>query len=142
MPVRPVPSMQREAHLEKDGESRFIATVDREKSVFFRFGQSDISSEGFELLRQHAALLKENDKLSVTLIGHTDDLGSPAYNLAIADRRVDAVYRFLVKLGVARQQLRRFSAGAEKNPASCRSSQCRRLLRRVELKYADETTGH
>lgn len=139
--VSPVTAGMAEAARERESESRFMATVDLDNSVFFGLGQSEISAQGLALLRQHAQHLRANDKLALTIIGHTDHLGSPAYNIAIADRRVDAVYRYLVKQGVARQQLRRFGAGAEMNPAHCHSASCRRLLRRVELKYDENESA-
>ncbi|KFB69369.1 MAG: Peptidoglycan-associated lipoprotein precursor [Candidatus Accumulibacter vicinus] len=80
--------------------------------------------------------LKENPQLVVILVGHTDNLGSAAYNLAVADRRTEAVSDRLRALGVARNQIRRQPVGSEKNSKlKCDSEACRRTMRRVELVY-------
>lgn len=105
------------------------------EDVFFALGEARIDSEEQPKLAAHAARLKADPKLCVTLVGHTDDLGSPAYNLAIAQQRVDAVFDALRSLGVGRNQLRRYPVGSEKAPAGCRQETCRSKLRRVEFQY-------
>lgn len=107
-----------------------------DEDVFFALGEARIDSEALPKLAAHAARLKSDPKLCVTLVGHTDDLGSPAYNLAIAQQRVDAVFDALRGLGVSRNQLRRYPVGSEKAPAGCRQEACRSKLRRVEFQYA------
>lgn len=116
-------------------EKQVIAAVDLEKSVFFATGESEVDAKGKALLRHHAERLKAEPKQRVLLVGYTDDRGSGAYNIAIADMRVNAVYQLLRDYGVPPKQLRRFSAGGEKNSSACRSVECRRLMRRVELNY-------
>ncbi|MCK6412682.1 MAG: OmpA family protein [Azonexus sp.] len=106
-----------------------------EDNIFFAFGEARIEPDELPKLSVHAARLKADPKLAVILIGHTDDLGSPAYNLAIAQQRVDAVFEVLRGQGVGRNQLRRYPVGSEKAPAGCRQEACRIKLRRVELAY-------
>jgi len=106
-----------------------------EDNVFFGPGEVRLEPEELLKLAPHAARLKADPRLSVTLVGHTDDLGSPAYNLAIAQQRVDAVFEALRGQGVARTQIRRYPVGAEKAPPGCRHDPCRRRQRRVELIY-------
>lgn len=109
--------------------------LDLEAQVFFASGESRVEAEEQLKVLLHAARLKADPKLCVTLVGHTDDLGSPAYNLAIAQQRVDAVYDLLRSQGVARNQIRRYPVGSEKMPAGCRSEACRSRMRRVEFDY-------
>ena len=118
-------------------EAQVIAAVDVPNSVFFARGSVEIDTAGKTALRAHADRLKDNPKLRVVLIGYTDDLGSRAYNLAIADRRVQAVYGELRRLGVQPMQMKRSSLGTEKLSKSCVSPDCRRLMRRVEIDYRD-----
>jgi len=106
-----------------------------ENCIFFSRGEVRLESEEVQKLLAHVLRLKADSKLVLTLVGHTDDLGSPAYNLAIAQQRVDAVYEALRGQGVARNQLRRYAVGSEKMPADCRSASCREQMRRVELVY-------
>lgn len=116
-------------------EERIIAAVDNKNSIFFQRGVAEIDTTGKKKLLLHAERLKSNLKLHVTLIGSTDDQGSRSLNLAIADKRVNAVYQQLRDFGVARRQLRRVNMGGEKSSKSCRSEACRKLMRRVELRY-------
>jgi peptidoglycan-associated lipoprotein len=118
-----------------NGEAQVLAAVNEGNSVFFQSGRSEIDAAGERLLQQHAERLKANPRLRVTLVGHTNDLGSPAYNLAIAEQRVDAVHRRLREAGVPARQLRRYVVGAEKTSKACHSVECRRKMRRVELVY-------
>ena len=69
----------------------------------------------------------------VDLTGHANDNGSPSYNLAVADARIQSVSASLKKLGVRPQQIKKSVIGGEKTPSICRSQDCRRKMRRVEL---------
>jgi outer membrane protein OmpA-like peptidoglycan-associated protein len=117
----------------REGEA--IAEVDLDKSIFFASGEAEVDAKGKVVLRQHADQLKGNPKQRVLLVGYTDDRGSSAFNIAVADMRVNAVHKLLREYGVPQKQLRRYSAGGEKNSNACRSDECRQLMRRVELKY-------
>lgn len=108
-----------------------------ENSIFFGIASTEVSSEEKAKLLKHAARLKADEKLSVVLLGHCDDLGSTSINLAIAERRAEAVYRLLRSAGVPATQLRRYPAGAEKNDArKCQSQSCRERVHRVELIFS------
>lgn len=106
------------------------------RTVYFGFGEASISREGVEVLRQNAVHLKNDPQLVVTMVGHTDNLGSAAYNLAVADRRTEAVSDKLRSFGVPRNQLRRLPLGSEQSAkADCDSEACRQSMRKVELVY-------
>ncbi len=118
-------------------EAQVIAAVDVPNSIFFARGSAEINAIGKVALRDHAERLKVDSKIRIVLLGYTDDLGSRAYNLAIADRRVNAVFAELRRLGVQPMQMKRSSLGTEKLSKSCISEDCRRLMRRVEIEYRD-----
>lgn len=122
-------------------EEQLIAAVQIEDSVFFERGATEIGEHQAANLRLHAERLKSAPKQRVTLIGYTENLGSRAYSVAIADKRVEAVYSMLRKLGVPAGQIRQRVAGVERNGKACNSEKCRRLMRRVELKYAKPRKG-
>lgn len=106
------------------------------RTVYFRFSETMIDGESEEILRQNAQKLKEDPQLVVTLVGHTDNLGSAAYNLAVADKRIEAVSERLRSLGVARNQIRRLPLGSEQSSKMrCDNEACRQKMRRVELVY-------
>ncbi len=113
-----------------------FADAPEKRTVYFGFGEARISHEGVEILRQNALHLKNDSQLVVTLVGHTDNLGSAAYNLAVADKRIEAVNDKLRSLGVAKNQLRRLPLGSEQSSKhACDSEACRQSMRKVELVY-------
>ncbi len=113
-----------------------FADDETRRVVYFAFGETMIDSESADILRQNAQKLKEDPQLVVTLVGHTDNLGSAAYNLAVADKRIEAVSDRLRSLGVPRSQIRRLPVGSEQSSKqACDSEACRRTMRRVELVY-------
>lgn len=117
-------------------EASLLAAVDDENSIFFENGSTEIDAEGRAKLMRHVARLKSDDKLQLILVGQTGDQGSASYNLAIAERQADAVYRWLRAAGVPASQLRRYPVGAEKLGAACVSARCQQRMRRVELVYS------
>lgn len=116
-------------------DAQLIAAVDEKNSVFFASSSAALDALAEQALREHAARIKAEPGLVVRLVGHTDDLGSRAYNLAIAEQRVNAVYGFLRRAGVPARQLRRSGAAGDIAGKSCESAECRAKKRRVELVY-------
>ncbi|MDD2884080.1 MAG: OmpA family protein [Dechloromonas sp.] len=114
-------------------ERQVMAAVNDEESIFFSLGGTEIDAVGKLKLQAYAQRLKEDPSKVVTLIGHTDDLGSPSYNLAIAQGRVNAVHEILRARGVPQMQIRRYGVGSEKNNAVCQSESCRQKMRRVQM---------
>ena len=126
------------AYSGRQGAAKPTPFADEEESrtVYFASSDATIDSQGAEVLRQNALKLKEDTQLVVVLVGHTDNLGSSAYNLAVADRRTEAVSERLRSLGVARSQIRRLPVGSEQSSKlKCDSEACRRCMRRFELIY-------
>lgn len=111
------------------------AKIDDSNSVYFTFRATEVDLPGQQKLRAHARRLQENPELVVTLIGHTDNLGSRAYNVAIAEKRIENVSKLLRSYGVAKKQLRRYAVGSERLDRSCKTAACRQKMRRVELSY-------
>lgn len=106
-----------------------------ENVIYFASGSTAVDRAGEAKLRQHAEYLKQNPKKILTIAGHTDDLGSINYNLAIAEERMTNVSRLLRAYGAPPRQIRRNRAGNGKKPAGCKTSDCRQKMRRVELIY-------
>ncbi len=103
-------------------------------SVFyFEFDSAILTSEARSALLLHAQDLKSSGE-SVRLEGHADERGSREYNMALGERRANAVRDFLVLQGVGRSQLETISYGEER-PAEMGSSEYAwSKNRRVELK--------
>ena len=122
---------------DKPSEAQIMAQVNLDNSVFFPAGGTELDAASLKRLAALAERLKAMEEGIVTLHGYTDHLGSPSYNLAIAEQRVNAVATALRRNGIAVTQIRRSAVGSERVPAACRSVQCRRLMRRVELVFGE-----
>jgi peptidoglycan-associated lipoprotein len=82
--------------------------------VFFAYDQSDISSEGQQILQRQAEWLKRYPRVSVTIEGHCDERGTREYNLALGERRAGAVKNVLVALGIPSSRIQTISYGKER----------------------------
>jgi peptidoglycan-associated lipoprotein len=93
------------------------ATMSREEfvnqDVHFAFDSFTLSEEAKALLEQKATWLMENSQVTVQIEGHCDERGTTAYNLALGERRANAVKRYLVALGVDTSRLTTISYGEE-----------------------------
>ncbi|SDJ69243.1 OmpA family protein [Microbulbifer yueqingensis] len=96
--------------------------------VYFDFDQSLLKPETRELLIQHADRLRGSAQ-AVRLEGHADELGTREYNLALGERRANAVRDFLVLQGVDAASLEVISYGEER-PAQAGSSESARAMNR------------
>jgi peptidoglycan-associated lipoprotein len=111
------------------------ATVPSEaNAVFFAAGSATPSADGRRVIQSLAARLKESRLVTVTLIGHSDDTGSTEFDIAMAQRRVEAAANELERAGVFPRQIRRISYGNEaRKTAPCTDEPCRQRERRVDL---------
>ena len=103
--------------------------------VYFGFDQSNISSEAAAILNQHASLLASNPSASVLVAGHTDERGSREYNMALGERRAQAVQSYLATKGVSAANVKVISYGEERPAATGSDEQSYAQNRRAELSY-------
>jgi len=82
-------------------------------TVYFDFDRSDIRSDARPILRANAEIISASPVV-VTIAGNCDERGSAEYNLALGERRANAVKRYLVDLGVPNSKLRTVSFGEER----------------------------
>ncbi len=82
--------------------------------VFFGYDRYDISDEARMVLDKQAAWLKQYANLSITIEGHCDERGTREYNLALGERRANAVKNYLVALGVEPSRISTISYGKER----------------------------
>lgn len=109
------------------------AALRRITTFYFDFDTSEIKSEARDVLAAHARYLADNSDVSVRLEGHTDERGTGEYNLALGERRANAVQRFLVVNGADRNQIETVSYGEEKPAAMGSDESAWAQNRRVEL---------
>jgi peptidoglycan-associated lipoprotein len=82
--------------------------------VFFEYDQTNISPEAQQILQRQAQWLKRYPNVSVTIEGHTDERGTREYNLALGERRAQAVKNVLVALGIPASRMQTISYGKER----------------------------
>ena len=100
---------------------------------YFEFDSSALRPESREALDAHIALLKTNDS-SIRLEGHTDERGTREYNMALGERRANAVRDYLVVNGIASYRIETVSYGEERPVAYGSGEANWSQNRRVELK--------
>ena len=86
----------------------------RYNTVYFAFDKYDIEGEYQQLLDAHAAYLNATPAAKVLVEGNTDERGTPEYNIALGQRRADAVKGYLAGKGVDAGKLGTVSYGEEK----------------------------
>ncbi|MEW6590262.1 MAG: peptidoglycan-associated lipoprotein Pal [Pseudomonadota bacterium] len=108
------------------------------RNVFFDFDSFVVKDEYRPMLEAHAGYLKANSSARLILQGHADERGSREYNLALGQKRAEAVRRVLNVMGVSDAQMEAISFGEEKprNPGSTEEAYAEN--RRTDVVYGDE----
>ena len=92
--------------------------------VFFEVDQSTLSTDAQLILDQQAVWLTQNGAYNALIQGHADEQGTQEYNIALGERRAEAVRSYLVTRGVAPSRLQTFSYGKERPVAVCSDESC------------------
>ena len=103
--------------------------------IYFDFDSFTVKPEYQGLVDQHARFLQGNRGRSVAVEGHTDERGSREYNLALGQKRAEAVRRALTLVGATDAQIEAVSFGEEKPAVSGSSEDAYSQNRRVEIRY-------
>ncbi|MGV3345171.1 peptidoglycan-associated lipoprotein Pal [Enterobacteriaceae bacterium LUAb1] len=102
-------------NMSSDEQARLqMQELQRNNIVYFSLDKYDIQSEFAQMLDQHAAFLRSNPSYKVTVEGHADERGTPEYNIALGERRANAVKMYLQGKGVSADQISIVSYGKEK----------------------------
>lgn len=102
--------------------------------VYFDFDSFVVKDEYRSVVEGHAKALSANRQRQVQIEGHTDERGGREYNLALGQKRAEAVQRALVLLGVGDKQLEAVSYGEERPADPGRDEAAWAKNRRAELK--------
>lgn len=102
--------------------------------VYFDFDSYAVRDDGRPVVEAHARLLTANRARKMTVEGHTDERGGREYNLALGQKRAEAVVRALTLLGATDAQLEAVSFGEERPSAQGSDEAAWAKNRRAELK--------
>lgn len=105
------------------------------QSVYFAYDDFTIKPEYRQSVVAHAEVLKKTGRGSVVVEGNADERGSREYNLALGQKRAEAVARALKTLGVSADKIEAISFGKEKPRALCHEEKCWAENRRADFTY-------
>jgi peptidoglycan-associated lipoprotein len=101
--------------------------------IYFDYDESNLSDDTRDKLSRNADLLKSSAQLSVTIEGHADSRGTSEYNLALGERRANAVRDYLTSLGIAATRMRTISYGKERPVCTEEVESCWSQNRRAHM---------
>lgn len=103
------------------------------ENVFFDFDQSDLKPESLSSLTRLNNFLKENPSLSISIIGHTDNVGNPSYNNNLSLMRAESVREYLLSMGILPSRLAVSGMGDQQPLRPNDSEENRAFNRRIEI---------
>ncbi|MFZ5756582.1 MAG: peptidoglycan-associated lipoprotein Pal [Pseudomonadota bacterium] len=107
----------------------------RTRVIYFGFDRAEVPSAAYATLKAHARALAGNPNARLKLEGHADERGTPEYNVALAERRANAVQKFLELNGAKAGQIEVVSFGEEKPADLGHDELAWAKNRRAELVY-------
>lgn len=111
------------------------AELQNANTIYFAFNSENIQDEYLAVMQKHANYLKKNPDARVIIEGHTDERGTPEYNIALGERRARSVARYMQNLGVDVNQLSIVSYGEEKPALEGHNEAAWSKNRRAVLNY-------
>jgi peptidoglycan-associated lipoprotein len=107
----------------------------KERSVYFDFDQSIVKPDATSLMELHGKFLVNHPSVSIKIEGNTDERGGAEYNLALGQKRAEAVSKALKIFGVKDSQMEPVSFGKEKPKALGHDEASYAQNRRADLAY-------
>lgn len=108
------------------------------RGVNFDFDKATLRADGKPVLDEAVRTLKDERDIKVSVEGHTDAIGSDAYNQRLSERRAGAVADYLAAGGIARARMATVGFGESKPVASNETEDGRAQNRRVEFRVSDK----
>ena len=108
------------------------------RMVYFDLDSFVVKEEFQSTLAAHSKFLAANAKMKMLIQGNSDERGSREYNLALAQKRADAVKKSLALMGAKEEQMEAVSLGEEKPVCTEQSEDCWAKNRRGEMLYNGE----
>jgi peptidoglycan-associated lipoprotein len=105
------------------------------RSVYFDFDSYAVREDGKPVVENHSGYLTKNKNRTILIQGNTDERGGTEYNLALGQKRAEAVRRSMASLGVAEAQMEAVSLGEEKPKATGNNDEAWAENRRADIVY-------
>lgn len=134
-PPKPAPAPPKPAPLTEEQifARKTLAELNAEGvlgTVYFDFDKSDIREDARPILQKNAEYLLKWTSTRITVEGHCDSRGTAEYNLALGERRANAVKAYLVSLGVAADRILAVTKGKEQPVCTEENEDCWQRNRR------------
>ena len=111
-----------------------------ERALNFDFDKSNVKPEYYDLLKNIKEFVEQNN-YEITIVGHTDSIGSNAYNFKLSRRRAESVKAKLLEFGLTEDRIIGIEAMGEEQPiATNETKEGRAQNRRVEFKLVQRET--
>lgn len=104
------------------------------KGINFDYNKWDIKPQFYPALDQNVDILKENPGLKIEVQGHTDDIASEAYNMALSEKRAESAKAYMVSKGIEPERISTRGFGESHPIASNETPEGRSENRRIEIK--------
>lgn len=108
------------------------------RSVYFAFDSYDVSPEYAAIVEAHAKWLADHPDVKIVVQGNTDERGGREYNLALGQKRSEAVRQRMQLLGIPGDRVEAVSYGKEKPVAFGHSEEAWAQNRRADIVYPEE----
>jgi len=105
------------------------------RSIYFDYDSFVVRADGQPVVQNHSAFLTKNTSRKVLIQGNTDERGGTEYNLALGQKRAEAVRKSMAALGVADSQMEAVSLGEEKPKATGSGESVWAENRRADIVY-------
>ncbi|MES2015387.1 MAG: peptidoglycan-associated lipoprotein Pal, partial [Pseudomonadota bacterium] len=106
-----------------------------QRSVYFDFDSYVVRDDGKKVVENHSGYLNKNKGRKILIQGNTDERGGTEYNLALGQKRAEAVRKSMASLGVAEGQMEAVSLGEEKPKAMGSGEAAWAENRRADIVY-------
>ncbi|MBL7774892.1 MAG: OmpA family protein [Saprospiraceae bacterium] len=103
------------------------------KDIYFEFDKYELMPRSYVELNKLLQLLRDNPKVHIQIIGHTDNIGRPDYNKYLSRKRAKSVVLFLLENGISASRLRYYGEGESRPVATNDTEEGRFQNRRVEF---------
>lgn len=114
------------------------SALNRERSVYFDFDQATVKPENARLMELHGKYLAAHPNLAIRIEGNTDEQGGVEYNLALGQKRAEAVRKALEIFGAKASQMEAVSFGEEKPKDPGHDEAAHAKNRRADLVYPNK----
>ena len=106
-----VEAMVEEEEVELDFVTQAIFT---NATIYFDFDKFNLSNKSIQTLKSAVSAMKDNESINIVISGHADERGTREYNLALGERRAQAVKDYFVINGISKNRISTKSYGEEK----------------------------